>query len=444
MKNRRAPAHKRTRKYKELPIHVVDEHDGSMVCILRAIEQGHIPGRGVKLLHFDSHPDLGCPEKTWKNVDSVYKRTYSISEMYEITDIATWITPMALMGHVDFVCWACAYWCDQFPIGCWDLLVGKDRNDGRIKIGTRGNKHYSCLEYWESDDSVCREEDFEYCREWTLMVVRYGKNLRLSDAQTDRLMSEFSEGPWVLDIDEDFLSCNNPYLDKFRDLFGDRAHKLLTKIYNIHPDEADVEDDLHTCFKNESYKKSWARFSKSRLVKDMKKGMQESGKTAALKAFHKFLNKHWPNDHGIKKEEDISESESESSSTDSEFDEYEVANFFSLDDVHSCGQLSILPHHISTAREIKGLMNEADELFENLPPPKIVTVATSRLDRYLPDSQAALIHGFLESVLMSRYETSNVLRLDRPQFSVDNRSNTKTMPAHGPKPRYVTDILTVE
>merc|ERR550517_250450 len=413
-----------------------------MVCILRAIEQGYVPGRGVKLLHFDSHPDLGCPEKTWKYVDSVYERDYSINDMYKITDIATWITPMALMGHFDFVCWACAYWCDQFPVGCWDLLVGKDKNDGRIKIGTKGDKELSCLEYWESDDSICKEADFEYCREWTLMVVRYGRNLKLSETQTMRLINEFSEGPWVLDIDEDFLSCNNPYLDKFRDLFGDRAYKVLSKVYNIHPDEAAVEDNLLKCFKKESYKKSWSRFSKSALVRDMKKGMQESGKTQALKTFHKFLNKHWPNKNGIKPKEgepDYSDSDSES-----EFEDYEIADFFTLDDVHSCGGLSMLPHHISTAKEIKGLMNEADELFENLPPPKIITVATSRLDRYLPDSQAALIHSFLENVLTSRYDTMNVLRLDRPQFSVDNRTNTKAMPKDVPKPRYVTDILATE
>merc|ERR550517_294473 len=410
-----------------------------MVCILRAIEQGYVPGRGVKLLHFDSHPDLGCPEKTWKYVDSVYERDYSINDMYKITDIATWITPMALMGHIDFVCWACAYWCDQFPIGCWNLLVGKDKNDGRIKVGTKKNKHYTCLEYWESDDSVCKEEDFEYYREWTLMVVRYGKNLKLSPAQYNRLYNELSEGPWVLDIDEDFLSCNNPYLDKFRDLFGERAHKLLSKIYNIRPDDTEVEDELHDCFKKEGYKKSWAKFSKGTLVRNMKKGMQESGKTQALKSFHKFLNKHWPKEHGMK---DVSSSESEESS---EVDEWEIANFFSLDDVHSCGQLSMLPHHISSAREIKGLMNEVDLLFEELPPPKIVTVATSRLDRYLPDSQAALIHGFLESVLCSRYDTKNVMRLDRPHLSVDNRGDTKAQPKKGHKhSRFVTDILAPE
>merc|ERR550517_433421 len=222
-----------------------------MVCILRAIEQGYVPGRGVKLLHFDSHPDLGCPEKTWKYVDSVYERDYSINDMYKITDIATWITPMALMGHIDFVCWACAYWCDQFPIGCWDLLVGKDKNDGKMKIASKSGKNLACLEYWESDNAVCKPGDFEYCREWTLMVVRYNKKCQLPPAQMNRLIQEFSEpgSQWVLDIDEDFFSCNNPFYDKFKDLFGKDMHDVLGKVYNL--DDGDLQDDLLDFFEDE-------------------------------------------------------------------------------------------------------------------------------------------------------------------------------------------------
>lgn len=439
MTNRRSPATKPMRKYKQLPIHVVDEHDGSMVCTLRAIEQGYVPGRGVKLLHFDSHPDLGCIEKTWRKVDTVYHRDYSIRDLYSKTDIATWITPMSLMGHIDFVCWACAYWCDQFPVGKWDLLVGKDKNDGRIKVGVKGDKKLSCLEYWDGDGSVCNEADFEYCREWTLMVVRYGRNCRLSDTQTNRIINEFSSGPWVLDIDEDFFSCNNPYFDKFRDLFGDRMHKVISKVYNIHPDEAEVEEKLLKMFKRQSYKKSWNAFSKTALTRDLKKGMQDSGKDRALQTFHKFLRDYWPNSGGFKK--DDKKGHVESSESESDIEDYEVANFFSLDDLHNCGQLSMLPHHISTAKEIKTLMNEVDDLFDQLPRPNIITVATSRLDRYLPDSQASLIHGFLECVLASRYDTTNVLRLDKPQYSVDNRTNTKELAKNAPKPRFVTDIL---
>jgi len=433
LKNRQNDGSRKLKEFKEKPIYVIDEHDGTMVCALRAIETGHVPGRNVKLMHFDSHPDLGCILETWDNVDSIYNGDYDIKDLYDETDIATWITPMALAGHCPFVMWACGHWCDQFPVGCWDLLVGKDKNDNTVKVGSRGNKKMACLDYWESGGSVCKEEDFEYCREWTLMVVRYGKNCELPQKQYDRVMKEFGDGsPWILDIDEDFFSCNNPYFDEFRDLFGEDIHEVVKEIYDVSPDtQTDLEDELMSMYQDQRYCKPWSKFVKSKLAKDLLKAMQCTSKKATLKKFHKFLRKHWPNGGGF--EEDVSEEE---------FVEWDVKDFFTLDDLHHCGQLACLPHHISTADEIKKLVNSVDALFEELPEPLIVTVATSRLDRYLPDSQAGPIHNFVETMLMSRYTTENVLRLDKPQFSVDCGESSEVKDKKGnPKSRYVCEIL---
>jgi len=203
------------------PVFVIDEHDGSMVATLRAIELGHCPEK-FKFLHFDSHPDLGCilEEEEWELVDECYFGNPSIRKLYKTTDIATWILPMVLMGHADHVVWACAHWCDQFRHGKWKLLCGKDRNDGRMKVGVRGNKNWTCLDYWSSADCVCKEKDFEYFREWTLEVVKFNKAGKLPENQRMSLVSSFSSGRWVLDVDEDFFSCNNPTRDEFCDLFG--------------------------------------------------------------------------------------------------------------------------------------------------------------------------------------------------------------------------------
>jgi len=418
-------AEKPRKKYSEIPIYVVDEHDGSMVCALRSLEQGYLPS-SFKLMHFDSHPDLGCVFEEWKDIDTIYNRDYSIRDLYDQTDIATWIVPMALSGHTPFVVWVCGSWCDQFPVGCWDLLVGKSKVDGSMKIGTKGDKRFAALDYWESGDSLCDEADFEYCREWTLMVVRYGKNCELSESQRARLVKEFSEGPWVLDIDEDFFSCNNPYFDEFRDLFGEKMQSTLQKVYEIDAEHGpDIEDEILDMFRDQTYNKPWNKFVRSPLAKDILSAMQCTSKKAVLKKFHKFLRTNFPNG-GM--DDDAPEGECE---------EWCIKDFFTLDDVHRCGQLACLPHHISTAKEIKKLVNEVDELFEELPDPLIVTVATSRLDRYLPDSQAGAIHNFVETMLMSRYSSENVLRLDKPKFSVDSGETSEDSRGS----RYVTDIL---
>lgn len=389
------------------------------------------------MLHFDSHPDLANPGsgshdvdmddsddegEGWKDVDSVYNKTYNIRKFYkEATDIATWITPMCLMGHVDVVVWACAWWCDQIPVGRWDLLVGKDKNDGTMKVGCKGDKRHRCFEYWESDNAVCKEADFEYCREWTLIVCRYNKKLELPKKAIWTLAQEFGEGPWVLDIDEDFFSCNNPFLDQFQDMFGAKMQKLLTKVYNVN--DSDALEDLFECFQENKYIKPWSRFVTSKVAKKMLKAMNCDNKKKVLRRFHTFLRKTWPSGGFPDSEEE-------------EFENWEVKDFFNLEDLHECGQLASLPHHISTATEIKKLMNQVDDLIANLCNPVLVTVATSRLDRYLPDSQAGLIHKLLEDVLRERYETSTVLRLDKPNFSVETDDTQDS--------QFVTEILMKE
>jgi len=414
------------RKYKEKPIFVVDEHDGTMVCMLRAIETGHLPRTGIKLLHFDSHPDLGTIPDKFDGLDDAYFNTcYSIRELYDATDIATFITPMCLLKHVDLVVWACSYWCDQFNPGTWKLYVGKDKNDGCIKIAAPKNKKLACLGYWESGGSTCKVEDFEYYREWTLMVVRYSKNCKLPQKQLDKLCKEFESGPWVLDIDEDFFSCNNPYFDEFRDLFGEKMHKTISKVYNYAEDTVDLEETLMSMFRTKCYMKSWGRFEKSSTCKHLLDLMTCDRRHKVLKDLHAFLRKNWPNG-GL--EEDESDSEAE-------WDGWDVKDFFTLDDLHQTGMLACLPHHISTADEIKKLMNDVDDLLGEMSDPLIVCVATSRLDRYLPDSQAQAIHTFIENMLISRYDTRNIIRLDKPHFSVDCGES-----AGKKKSRYVTDI----
>ena len=42
-------------------------------------------------------------------------------------------------------------------------------------------------------------------------MVKFDKSSKLSDEQQDKLEGIFSGCEWVLDIDEDFYSCNNPF-----------------------------------------------------------------------------------------------------------------------------------------------------------------------------------------------------------------------------------------
>jgi len=446
-------------KYKDgIPIFVVDEHDGSMVVTLRAIELGHCPEK-FNFLHFDSHPDLGCitEENQQELVDECYIGNPSIRRLYKTTDIATWIIPMVLMGHTDYVVWACAHWCNQFNTGKWKLLCGKDRSDGKMKVGTRGNKRYACLEYWASGDSVCKEENFEFYRDWTLEVIKFNKRGKLPEKQIQSVREAFAEGPWVLDVDEDFFSCNNPYRDEFSDLFGAQMYDCLEVIYDW-TDQTEGKDTIKQIYKQKLYNNRWQVFSKHELVKNLMDNMQcdEDIVEQNIRKFHRFLRRNWPNggyedseeeDEEEKEEKDLEEEEGDGEDVEheemdeldieiaairelaedgeledqeEEDEEWHVPHFFPLSSLHTAGSLSCLPHHISTADQIKTLANQVEGLLALLPDPVLITLATSRLDRYLPDSQAVVIHGLCEDLLKVLYDTENIQRYDKPKFSVDN------------------------
>jgi len=429
------------------PVFVVDEHDGSMVATLRAIELGYCSEK-FKFLHFDSHPDLACilEEEEHELIDECYYGNPSIRRLYKSTDIATWILPMVLMGHTDYVVWACAFWCNQFRPGKWELLCGKDKNDGRIKVGIRGNKKWTVLDYWSSGGCVCKEEDFEYFREWTLEVVRFNKSGKLPEKQRKSVIKNFSSGSWVLDVDEDFFSCNNPARDEFWDLFGKERYECLEAVYDWCYDQTESLDAITEIYRHRLYNLPWRTFSKQDVVKVLLDNMRDTEFAESnMRKFHKFLRKTWPNgvfenSDDVDKENNVEETEciettdvnsadfnsdqsvsnEEEVLDESEQEEWHVTNFFTLSDLHRAGNLTCLPHHISTADEIKNLANQVEDLLAELSYPDHVTLATSRLDRYLPDSQASVIHGICETLLGGLYDSDNIVRLDKPKFSIDN------------------------
>jgi len=272
-----------------------------------------------------------------------------------------------------------------------------------------------------------------------------------------------------LDVDEDFFSCNNPYRDEFQDLFGEDMYKCLDSIYDWCYDQDECSEVLKLIYKYELYLLPWKKFSELEMVEELVDNMagDDDSIWSNVRKFHKFVRKTWPNggyedsddedweeedeehnrvgeenaeqkdgtdvvdlEHCFKEKEwkeavagsgtldEILEEQTEES--EEECEEWNIPNFFTLSALHRAGNLTCLPHHVSTAYEIKTLANQVEKLLFDLPDPVHVTLATSRLDRYLPDSQANVIHGLCEDLLCGLYDTDNIQRLDRPKYSVDN------------------------
>ncbi|GAA56110.1 UPF0489 protein C5orf22 homolog [Clonorchis sinensis] len=126
--------------HKRIPVIVVDAHNEVFAChishimqlqvlsyIYRLIGAKRIPFSGIKLLHFDSHPDMGSPalkacEIRQNPHDLVHK-----------TSIEDWIIPMIYAGHIDHVIWLHPHWsnqlCNRRPT-CY--TVGEDKETKRL------------------------------------------------------------------------------------------------------------------------------------------------------------------------------------------------------------------------------------------------------------------------------------------------------------------------
>jgi len=123
---------------------------------------------------------------------------------------------------------------------------------------------------------------------WTLQVIKFNKAGKCPEKQRKSVVSEFSSGPWVLDVDEDFFSCNNPYGDEFWDLFGMDMYSCLTEVYDL--------NGQNICSEKQLYNQPWRKFSKLSIIKELMENVQcdEDCVERHMRKFHKFVRKTWP------------------------------------------------------------------------------------------------------------------------------------------------------
>lgn len=175
----------------------------------------------------------------------------------------------------------------------------------------------------------------------------------------------------ILDIDLDFFSTKNPFLE----LYTDKQYQLLKKLYQF----SKPKDSSHEAVKE--------------CVESRSKQLQE-----LEKMFH-ILNKNpkAPIDRSIQRW-DILESLVKDLQVSSDDVDYIL--------VHDAGCTcddTELPHHISTDAQIDSLMQHADTIFSCLPQPTIVTIARSSEDEYCPPVQVDAIQQSLINVLTNHY-----------------------------------------
>jgi len=388
-----------------MPVYVVDLHDGAMIPFIDAIKKKELPKQGCKMLHYDSHPDLGNIDRKSRYISEAAKGKFDKKGVDSLTDIATWITPLVVAGYLDEVIWVAGHWCKQIKEGTYTLVCGIGK-DGKLKTCDFDESRPSSAlrDYWAGDGTDSKLSKVRHQRKWILHVVKYSKEGTLSPKQTELIQNVCVGNPWVLDIDEDFFSCNNPYRDGFEACFGKSTFTLLKTLYDTeinHAGDYNDEDIMKKIFNKKLFVRSGSQFLKHTLVRQMIKILNKTGKNGKelMKKFYKIFNHHYKTT-GYKaniKPEDL----------------------YNFDELNDTGEMTSLPHHISELDEITAMGNSTERLLKSMDRPLYVTFATSRSDRYLPDCQAALIHGMLDEMVERIYKRVNVIRRDRPNFSIN-------------------------
>lgn len=396
-------SNKRRKKKLKMPVFVVDEHNDAMLPFLDAIKSKKLPTGGVKMLHYDSHPDLGNIPKESKFVKNTAKGKVDKKGLHKLTDIATWITPLALAGHLTDVIWVAGHWCHQIDEGSYELACGIDKKDGKLKTASAdGNNedNEAVTDYWDCDGTAAPLKNLKDVKTWTLHVFKHNKKGALPDDSFYAIQEIIGDSPWVLDIDEDFFSCNNPHRDDFSACFGHQAWLMMKKIYDI---GSPWDTELEKILQKKLFLKKETTFLKAKPTKKVIEALNDDGTDGLLymKKFHKFLHGQFKKEY----EEGVN-----------------IEELFALDDIHVAGLYSGLPHHLTRAEDIVEMGNGVEEVlneFKKHNNPVHVTLATSRADRYLPDCQASIIHAMLEQMMEAIYDKGvTVTRMDKPEFSI--------------------------
>lgn len=397
--------------YENLQMTVVDEHNNAMLPIWKAMRNNRMPQSGLKFLHFDSHPDLGCieaeDEVDLKVLRGVYSGRFNRLDLHDFTCIGTFILPLVLEGIIDEVTWCAGHWCHQLNSGSYDLLVGISKVDGRMKVASANERRPAILDYWMSDDADCKKEELEVFRPWKLHVIKFSKSGPMSKQNFTKLVSNFEKGEWILDIDEDYLSCNNPHGIEFRANFGDESYETLTKIY-----DADVLEyyeywkGLEKIVLEEKFKLSVDRFHDDETVRaviDQLKTIMEvkeavltldKFRTVCLTVFPKKVDK----------------------------TKWNAEDYYEPKDIIETGEMTCVPHHVSSLPHILKMLNSTVDILNAIPKrPVLITVATSRCDRYLPDAQASLINTLVLRMLRRQFGPGvKTIRTDIPEHSAED------------------------
>lgn len=216
------------KRFKKIPIYVVEEHNDALQFIYSAIGGKKLPLEGTTLLHLDAHPDMLIDRKL-KGEEARSGR-----HVLPLLQIENWIVPAAAAGHISRVVWLRPPWASQFRDDTRAILVGDHPTSGQLRVDCKEPYYLSDALY---SSQLVNERQFIFTsaelsdRDALLAgdennIQKLVKNLNISQ-------------PYVLDIDLDFFSTGNPFLGLYESI---NVYDRLQPIFEFKlPDDNETE-----------------------------------------------------------------------------------------------------------------------------------------------------------------------------------------------------------
>lgn len=164
---------------------------------------------------------------------------YEKEKLFDIVGIADWMLPAAYAGHFKNLVWLKPPWAKQIEEGQQLFHVGATRSDNTIRVDCKEN-------YFVSECLFCPTEELINSKEVSLEVITLGK--RLEGGSDDfngvrNILEKYVDKctPYILDIDLDFFSTNNP----FESVFSKASmYSKLKHIYKYDPPKSKSLEDI--------------------------------------------------------------------------------------------------------------------------------------------------------------------------------------------------------
>lgn len=369
----------KTKKFKKLPVFIVENHNDVLELILPSLANRYLPFQNNLIVHFDSHPDCCLPRDM--KAETVFDR----SLLLESLSIENWLMPLSYAGCLSTIVWVHPNFAHQIPNGLHRFSVG-DFN-GKICVS-------SSLDYFLSDGAYQREELLDNKK----LVKLYVKQIE------DSLNEMIGDHPWILDIDLDYFSTFNPFISIYPKA---NTYTKLKEIFHI--EKSYNSEDPESLLKYVEERNRHLDFFE-RIFQHM----TQNGN----------LDKFQINDESLRDKFQLAKELIESlchhySIYDIDWNLINDAGCTTDDDEFQ------LPHHESTDEEIKEAVKKLEVFLKGIKKnPEIITICRSTIDGYTPPSQIEMIQESVLSALRNVYAEHLA---ESPTLWYKNSSNTAAL-----------------